>query len=469
MAPPRPLIGPPPSRGPSRPPPLSLPLPPVAKRPPRPPIGSLRPATLRALPLAALRSPPLPTPRVATATLPQRRPLIGRERGGGRGLLSRRGYIRRRRPRGAQSGGGDGRGEVRAAPRAGGGWAGPGSANGKRERGPPPRAQPMGAWGEGFLRPTHGGGGVPRTRSYEACAEAAAWVRARLKAPPPVVGLVCGSGLGGLARELQQTQSFDYGDIPHFPRSTVQGHAGRLLVGTLGGCPCAVLQGRFHLYEGYSPAQVALPVRTLALLGAHTVVLTNAAGSLRAGLEPGQLLVIRDHIDLPGLAGRSPLAGKNDPRFGPRFPVMAGAYDAALRRLALALAPAPLRARSGVYCGVGGPSYETPAECALLRRLGGDAVGMSTVAEAAAARHCGLRVLGLSLITNAAPGGDEDEDTDEHAKDTDEHAKDMEEHAKDTEEHAKDTAHEEVLEAAQAGARLLAELLLALAPRLQHA
>ncbi|KAM8985905.1 LOW QUALITY PROTEIN: purine nucleoside phosphorylase [Ara ararauna] len=285
--------------------------------------------------------------------------------------------------------------------------------------GPPP--SPNGSVGGGVLRPTHGGGGVPRTRSYEACAEAAAWVRARLKAPPPVVGLVCGSGLGGLARELQQTQSFDYGDIPHFPRSTVQGHAGRLLVGTLGGCPCAVLQGRFHLYEGYSPAQVALPVRTLALLGAHTVVLTNAAGSLRAGLEPGQLLVIRDHIDLPGLAGRSPLAGANDPRFGPRFPVMAGAYDAALRRLALALAPAPLRARSGVYCGVGGPSYETPAECALLRRLGGDAVGMSTVAEAAAARHCGLRVLGLSLITNAAPGGDEDEE--EHAKETEEHAR----------------------------------------------
>lgn len=287
--------------------------------------------------------------------------------------------------------------------------------------------------------------------SYEACAEAAAWLRARV-GQTPLVGLVCGSGLGALAQELQQPQSFDYSDIPHFPRSTVQGHAGRLVVGHLGGCPCAVLQGRFHLYEGYSPAQVALPVRTLALLGAHTVVLTNAAGSLRPELRPGHLLVIRDHIDLPGLAGRSPLAGPNDERFGPRFPAMAGAYDASLRRLALALAPAPLRARSGVYCGVGGPSYETPAECRLLRTLGGDAVGMSTVSEAAAARHCGLRVLGLSLITNAAPGGDDDDDTDTRDP-----------------EHAKDMGHEDVLAAAQAGARLLAQLLLALAPHLQHA
>ncbi|XP_061300151.1 purine nucleoside phosphorylase-like, partial [Pezoporus flaviventris] len=296
---------------------------------------------------------------------------------------------------------------------------------------------------------------------YEACAEAAAWLRARLK-QAPVVGLVCGSGLGALGQELRDPQSFDYGDIPHFPRSTVQGHAGRLLVGTLGGCPCAVLQGRFHLYEGYSPAQVALPVRTLALLGAHTVVLTNAAGSLRVGLEPGQLLVLRDHIDVPGMAGKSPMAGPNDPRFGPRFPVMAGAYDPALRRLALALAPPPLRARSGVYCGVGGPCYETPAECALLRMLGGDAVGMSTVAEAAAARHCGLRVLGLSLITNAAAREEEDEEEEP------EHAKNTGEHAKATGEHAKAMGHEEVLEAAQAGARHLAQLLVALAPRLQH-
>ncbi|XP_064331649.1 purine nucleoside phosphorylase-like [Phalacrocorax carbo] len=289
--------------------------------------------------------------------------------------------------------------------------------------------------------------------SYEACAEAAAWLRARVPSPPRVA-LVCGSGLGALAQELRDPRTFPYAEIPHFPRSTVQGHAGQLVVGHLGDAPCAVLQGRFHLYEGYSPAQVVVPVRTLALAGAHTLVLTNAAGSLRPALGPGHLLVIRDHIDLPGLAGRSPLAGPNDDRFGPRFPAMAGAYDAGLRRLALALAPPELHARPGVYCGVGGPSYETGAECRLLRRLGADAVGMSTVAEAAAARHCGLRVLGLSLITNAAPGDDEDEDEEGEGQ------------GEGGEGRAPPPGHEEVLAAAQAGARHLRTLLAALAPRL---
>ncbi|XP_074932776.1 purine nucleoside phosphorylase-like [Phalacrocorax aristotelis] len=203
-----------------------------------------------------------------------------------------------------------------------------------------------------------------------------------------------------------------------------------------------------------APPQVVVPVRTLALAGAHTLVLTNAAGSLRPALGPGHLLVIRDHIDLPGLAGRSPLAGPNDDRFGPRFPAMAGAYDAGLRRLALALAPPELHARPGVYCGVGGPSYETGAECRLLRRLGADAVGMSTVAEASAARHCGLRVLGLSLITNAAPGDDEDEDEEGEGQ------------GEGGEGRAPPPGHEEVLAAAQAGARHLRTLLAALAPRL---
>ncbi|XP_027576777.2 purine nucleoside phosphorylase-like isoform X2 [Pipra filicauda] len=288
--------------------------------------------------------------------------------------------------------------------------------------------------------------------SYEACAEAAAWLRARLQEPPRVA-LVCGSGLGALAQELTDPQSFDYADIPHFPRSTVQGHAGRLVVGRLGAGPCAVLQGRFHLYEGYSPAQVVMPVRTLALLGVHTLVLTNAAGALSPGLAPGHLLVIRDHIDLPGLAGRSPLVGPNDERFGPRFPAMTDGYDPALRRLALALAPPELHARPGVYVGVGGPSYETWAECRLLRRLGADAVGMSTVSEAAAARHCGLRVLGLSLITNAAPG-DADEEEEEGGGGAGPAAE------------AAPPGHEEVLAAAQEGARHLRRLLLALAPRL---
>ncbi|KAM4876217.1 purine nucleoside phosphorylase-like [Sylvia borin] len=294
--------------------------------------------------------------------------------------------------------------------------------------------------------------------SYEACAEAAAWLRARLREPPRVA-LVCGSGLGALAQELREPQSFDYAEIPHFPRSTVQGHAGRLVVGRLGSAPCAVLQGRFHLYEGYSPAQVVLPVRALALAGVHTLVLTNAAGSLRPQLGPGHLLVIRDHIDLAGLAGRSPLVGPNDDRFGPRFPAMTDAYDPGLRRLALALAPEELRARPGVYVGVGGPSYETPAECRLLRRLGADAVGMSTVSEAAAARHLGLRVLGLSLITNSAPG---DDDGDEEGGDVTAGG------AGAGPGEATPTGHEEVLAAAQEGARHLRALLVALAPKLDE-
>ncbi|XP_058679190.1 purine nucleoside phosphorylase [Ammospiza caudacuta] len=290
--------------------------------------------------------------------------------------------------------------------------------------------------------------------SFEACWEAARWLRAQFREPPRVA-LVCGSGLGALAEELTDPVTIDYRDIPHFPRSTVQGHAGRLVVGRLGSAPCAVLQGRFHLYEGHAPSQVVIPVRTMALLGVHTLVLTNAAGSLRPELGPGHLLVIRDHIDLPGLAGRSPLVGPNDERFGTRFPAMTDAYDPALRRLALALAPKELRARSGVYVGVGGPSYETPAECRYLRRAGAHAVGMSTVSEAAAARHLGLRVLGLSLITNSAPADSDDEDDEEGGDVTGGGA-------------GPGAGHEEVLAAAQEGARHLRALLAALAPRLDE-
>ncbi|XP_068777948.1 purine nucleoside phosphorylase isoform X2 [Struthio camelus] len=278
--------------------------------------------------------------------------------------------------------------------------------------------------------------------SYEACAAAAAWVMARAGGPPPRLAVVCGSGLGELAEALSEPQAFDYADLPHFPRSTVAGHAGRLVLGWLGGRRCALLQGRFHLYEGYSPAQVAMPVRTLRLLGARTLVLTNAAGGLGPELAPGDLLVLRDHLNLPGLAACSPLAGPNDERFGPRFPAMADAYDAGLRALALELAArvAPeLRAREGVYCGVGGPSYETVAECRFLKLAGADAVGMSTVHEAVAARHCGLRLLGLSLITNAA-------------------ALDYE--------RPPAAGHAEVLAAARRAARALRALLAALARRL---
>ncbi|XP_064900414.1 purine nucleoside phosphorylase-like isoform X7 [Columba livia] len=292
--------------------------------------------------------------------------------------------------------------------------------------------------------------------SYEAAAEAADWLRGRLGGVAPRVGLICGSGLGGLVGALEGAQSAPYGDVPHFKPASVPGHAGRVVWGLLGGVPVIVLQGRSHLYEGHGPAQVALPVRALALLGVHTLVLTNAAGSLRRPLRPGQLLLLRDHIDLPGLAGNGVLLGPNDDRFGPRFPVMAAAYDPALRRAALALAPPALRPRPGVYVGVSGPAYETPAECRLLRRLGADAVGMSTVGEATAARHLGLRVLGLSLITNMAAGGGASDDEEEEEAD------------RAGPEVATPSEHAAVLEAAEGAAVLIRDLLVALAPLLAN-
>ncbi|NWI61218.1 PNPH phosphorylase, partial [Calyptomena viridis] len=270
--------------------------------------------------------------------------------------------------------------------------------------------------------------------SYEACSEASAWLRERLREPPKVA-LVCGSGLGALAQELSDPQSFNYGDIPHFPRSTVQGHAGRLLVGRLGAVPCAVLQGRFHLYEGYSPAQVShAPGFGVRVWGSMGWFLELKTSNLQ---HKGLVWEVKT-----GNAGqhRIPDVPEPIPRFGPRFPAMTAGYDPALRRLALALAPPELHARPGVYVGVGGPSYETWAECRLLRRVGG-------------ARHVGLRVLGLSLITNAAPG-DEDEEEEEGQS------------GGAGPRPATPPGHEEVLAAAQEGARHLRRLLVALAPQL---
>jgi purine-nucleoside phosphorylase len=235
-----------------------------------------------------------------------------------------------------------------------------------------------------------------------ACQDAAAAI-ARRHGERPRVALVLGTGLGGLADRLTDPTAIPYGDIPHFPRATVAGHAGRLVLGRLSGVPVAALQGRFHLYEGYSPAQVVLPVRTLRLLGAETLIVTNAAGGLDPTQRPGDLLLLRDHIGLPMMTGLNPLTGPNDERLGPRFPAMTTAYDPALRQLARAVA-AELggELREGVYVMVTGPSYETPAELRLLRQLGADAVGMSTVPEVIAARHSGMRVLAISCITNVA-------------------------------------------------------------------
>jgi purine-nucleoside phosphorylase len=216
------------------------------------------------------------------------------------------------------------------------------------------------------------------------------------------LGLVLGSGLGGVAAEITGARRIPYTALPHLVASTVAGHAGELVVGTWQGKPVVALSGRVHRYEGHELAQVTLPIRLLASLGVHTLVVTNAAGALRTALQPGDLMLIRDHINL---SGGNPLIGPNDEALGPRFPDMTAAYDPELRTLARNVARRhDLSLHEGVYVGLSGPSYETPAEVRMLGLLGGDAVGMSTVAEVIVARHMGLRVLGLSCITNLGAG-----------------------------------------------------------------
>ena len=237
----------------------------------------------------------------------------------------------------------------------------------------------------------------------DAEARAAADFVAGRCAQTPRVAIVLGTGLGTLADRIEGRTVIPYADIPHFPRSTVAGHAGRLVQGTLRGVPLAAMQGRFHLYEGYTPQQVVLPVRALRLLGAGTLIVTNAAGGLDPSFNAGDLMLLRDHLGLATLAGQNPLIGPNDDQLGPRFPAMTGAYDAALRAIALEVASqVGIGLREGVYAMVTGPSYETPAELAFLRAIGADAVGMSTVPEVIAARHAGMRVLAISVITNVA-------------------------------------------------------------------
>ncbi|XP_057692711.1 purine nucleoside phosphorylase 6 isoform X1 [Corythoichthys intestinalis] len=238
--------------------------------------------------------------------------------------------------------------------------------------------------------------------SYDDCKKAADWLLYRTKQRPKVA-IICGSGLGGLAELIDDKTIFPYEDIPGFPTSTVAGHAGQLVFGTLQGQECVCMQGRFHFYEGYSMETVTFPVRVFSLLGVETLIVTNAAGGLNASYRVGDIMVIKDHINLPGFSGQSPLVGHNDDRFGVRFPCMSDAYDRNLRALAIEAAHEQKCGsflQEGVYCMVAGPTYETIAESNLLKKLGADAVGMSTVPEVVVARHCGLRVLGLSLITN---------------------------------------------------------------------
>lgn len=231
-------------------------------------------------------------------------------------------------------------------------------------------------------------------------AEAAEFLRQRLPLRP-LVGMVLGSGLGAYSRSFAERAAVSYLDIPGFTPSTVPGHAGELVVGRVRGVPVACLSGRVHLYEGHSVHRVVFGVRTLAELGCHAVLLTNAAGGIRAGLSPGSLLLITDHVNL---TGTNPLIGPNAPGRA-RFPDMSQAYDSSLLAHARATAQAEgIALEEGVYAGLVGPSYETPAEIRMLRTLGADAVGMSTVLEVIALRHASVRVGAVSVITNLAAG-----------------------------------------------------------------
>lgn len=266
----------------------------------------------------------------------------------------------------------------------------------------PAGAAPSASRARQASRPRAGKAPANPANPYAAVLETADYLRPRLRQAPRVA-IVLGTGLGGLADRLQDAEALPYTSIPHFPRSTVAGHAGRLVLGTLGGVPVAALQGRFHLYEGYTAAQVVHPIRVLARLGAEVVIVTNASGGLNPAFHAGDLMLLRDHIGLASMAGLNPLMGPNDPDFGERFPPMTDAYDPALRQLAREVAAERgITLREGVYVMVTGPTYETPAELRYLRQIGADAVGMSSVPEVIAARHMGRRVLAISCVTNLA-------------------------------------------------------------------
>jgi purine-nucleoside phosphorylase len=229
----------------------------------------------------------------------------------------------------------------------------------------------------------------------------ASYIKEKLTATPKI-GLILGSGLGVLADEISNPKTIPYHEIPEFPVSTVEGHAGQLVIGELEGIQVVAMQGRFHFYEGYSLYKVTFPVRVMKEIGVETVIVTNAAGGVNTSFKPGDLMLITDHINN---MSQNPLIGPNDPELGVRFPDMSAAYSPELRaqikdvanRLGISL-------QEGVYVGNTGPSYETPAEVQMIRMLGGDAVGMSTVPEVIIARHAGLKVIGISCISNMAAG-----------------------------------------------------------------
>ncbi|MFD0697430.1 purine-nucleoside phosphorylase [Paenibacillus sp. GCM10027628] len=231
--------------------------------------------------------------------------------------------------------------------------------------------------------------------------QSAAFIKERLSIAPQI-GLILGSGLGVLAEEIENPAMIPYREIPGFPISTVEGHAGQLVCGMMQGKPVMAMQGRFHYYEGYSMDKVAFPIFVMKQLGVRTLIVTNAAGGVNTALKPGDLMLISDHINL---MSSNPLIGPNDTKLGPRFPDMSQVYSKRLREHAnKAAAALRMNLKEGVYIGFSGPSYETPAEIRMARAIGGDAVGMSTVPEVIAANYTGIEVLGISCISNMAAG-----------------------------------------------------------------
>ena len=262
--------------------------------------------------------------------------------------------------------------------------------------------------------------------------EAADFVRQRTK-HRATVGLILGSGLSGLASEVEEADVIPYAEIPRFPVATVEGHAGEMVIGRWEGHDVLIMRGRTHPYEGHPMSHLGLPVRVMQLLGIGTLVVTNAAGGLNPEFRAGDLMLLVDHINFMGMAGQNPLWGPNDESLGPRFPDMTQAYDPGLRQLAREAAQEiGLVLREGVYVMLGGPSFETPADIRFLRMIGADAVGMSTVHEVIVARHAGIRALGFSLISNVATAEPSPES---------------------------ETTHEEVLEAGKQSAPRLAALI----------
>lgn len=229
--------------------------------------------------------------------------------------------------------------------------------------------------------------------------EAAAYLKSHFSQQPRV-GIILGTGLGGLVNEINIEKAIPYEQIPHFPVSTVEGHCGKFIIGTIGNVPVVAMQGRFHFYEGYGMVQVTFPVRVMKVAGIDKLIVSNASGGLNPSFKVGDIMVITDHINM---FGTNPLIGKNSEYFGPRFPDMSEAYSKRLRALAYEVAKKNnIELKEGVYVGTTGPSFETPAEYKMFRVLGADAVGMSTVPEVIVARHAGMEVFGVSIITNAS-------------------------------------------------------------------